>query len=186
MILAVSKVGSWTLLTKKCFSLFLGLHAVHFESNNFLEIGLGIRSYCYDNRYITHTKSLNQKGLAAMTLFMLTWAITSLSLWAATYVFDGLQFNDSGALIISALVLGLANAIVRPLLILFTLPLTIFSLGFFLLVINALVLMLVAELVSGFVLSGFWTAFFASIFIAILNAFIGSFFAIHRIKIERI
>ena len=91
-----------------------------------------------------------------------------------------------GALIISALVLGLANAIVRPLLILFTLPLTIFSLGLFLLVINALVLMLVAELVSGFVLSGFWTAFFASIFIAILNAFIGSFFAINRIKIERI
>jgi putative membrane protein len=43
---------------------------------------------------------------------MLTWAITSLSLWAASYVFDGLQFNDSGALIISALVLGLANAIV--------------------------------------------------------------------------
>jgi len=63
-----------------------------------------------------------------MSLFMLTWAITSLSLWAATYVFEGLQFNDSGALIISALVLGLANAIVRPLLILFTLPLTIFSL----------------------------------------------------------
>ncbi len=121
-----------------------------------------------------------------MTLFVLTWAITSLSLWAATYVFDGLQFNDSGALIISALVLGLANAIVRPLLILFTLPLTILSMGFFLLVINALVLMLVAQLVSGFVLSGFWTAFFASIFIAILNAFIGSFFAINRITIERI
>jgi putative membrane protein len=46
--------------------------------------------------------------------------------------------------------------------------------------------MLVAELVSGFVLAGFWTAFFASIFISILNAFIGSFFAISRIKIERI
>lgn len=121
-----------------------------------------------------------------MTLFMLTWAITSLSLWAATYVFDGLQFNDSGALIISALVLGLANAIVRPLLILFTLPLTVLSLGFFLLVINALVLMLVAQVVNGFVLSGFWTAFFASIFIAILNAIIGSLFSINRIKIERI
>lgn len=117
---------------------------------------------------------------------MLTWAITSLSLWAASYVFDGLQFNDSGALIISALVLGLANAIVRPLFILFTLPLTILSMGFFLLVINALVLLLVAQVVSGFVLSGFWTAFFASIFIAILNAFIGSFFAISRVKIQRI
>jgi putative membrane protein len=174
------------LLTKKCFSLFLGLQAVHFESNNFLEMGFGIRLYFVNNRYITHTKTLNQEGRGAMTLFMLTWAITSLSLWAASYVFDGLQFNDSGALIISALVLGLANAIVRPLLILFTLPLTLLSMGLFLLVINALVLMLVAELVSGFVLAGFWTAFFASIFIAILNAFIGSFFAINRIKIERI
>ena len=48
-----------------------------------------------------------------MTLFMLTWAITSLSLWAATYIFDGLQFDDSGALIVSALVLGLANEIGR-------------------------------------------------------------------------
>jgi putative membrane protein len=121
-----------------------------------------------------------------MTLFMLTWAMTSLSLWVATYVFDGLQFNDSGALIISALVLGLANAIVRPLLILFTLPLTILSMGLFLLVINAIVLMLVAQLVSGFILTGFWTAFFASIFIAILNAILGSLFNIHRIRIERI
>jgi putative membrane protein len=58
--------------------------------------------------------------------------------------------------------------------------------GFFLLVINALVLMLVAQVVNGFVLSGFWTAFFASIFIAVLNAIIGSLLSINRIKIERL
>jgi hypothetical protein len=69
-------------------------------------MGFGIRLYFVNNRYITHTKTLNQEGRGVMTLFMLTWAITSLSLWAASYVFDGLQFNDSGALIIFALVLG--------------------------------------------------------------------------------
>ena len=141
-----------------------------------MEMGFGIRLYFVNNRYITHTKTLNQEGLGVMTLFMLTWAITSLSLWAASYVFDGLQFNDSGALIISALVLGFANALVRPLVIVFTLPLTVLTMGLFLLVINALVLMLVAKLVSGFSLAGFWTAFFASIFISLLNVFISSFF----------
>ena len=101
--------------------------------------------------------------------FLLHWAITSLSLWVASYVFSGLKFANVSALIISALLLGFANAIVRPLLIILTLPLTVVTLGFFLLVINALMIMLVSALVSGFSVSGFWTAFFASIFIAVLS-----------------
>jgi len=107
--------------------------------------------------------------------FLLHWAITALSLWAASYVFDGLKFANTGALIISALLLGFANAIVRPLLILFTLPLTLLTLGFFILVINALLIMLVSALVSGFSVSGFWTAFFAAIFISVLSFLIGAF-----------
>jgi putative membrane protein len=101
--------------------------------------------------------------------FLLHWAITSLSLWVASYVFSGLKFANVSALIISALLLGFANAIVRPLLIILTLPLTVVTLGFFLLVINALMILLVSALVSGFTVSGFWTAFFASIFIAVLS-----------------
>ena len=69
-------------------------------------------------------------------------------------------------------VLGFANAVVKPLLILFTLPLTIVTMGLFLLVVNALVLMLVSALVSGFTISSFWTAFFASIFISIFSLFV--------------
>jgi len=61
---------------------------------------------------------------------------------------------------------------VKPLLILFTLPLTVLTMGLFLLVINALVLMLVSSLVSGFTISSFWTAFFASIFIALFSLFV--------------
>jgi putative membrane protein len=107
--------------------------------------------------------------------FLLHWAITSCSLWAASYVFSGIKFADVSALIISALLLGLANALVRPLLILLTLPLTLVTFGFFLLVINALMILLVSSLVAGFTVSGFWTAFFASIFIAVLSFVLGSF-----------
>ena len=71
--------------------------------------------------------------------------------------------------------LGFANAIVKPLLIVLTLPLTFLTFGLFLLVINALMVLLVARLVKGFTVSSFWTAFFASIFIAILSFVIGAF-----------
>lgn len=110
-----------------------------------------------------------------LTYFLLHWVITSLSLWVASYVFSGIKFADVSALIISALLLGFANAIVRPLLILLTLPLTLLTFGLFLLVINALMMLLVSAVVSGFTISGFWTAFFASIFIAVLSFLLGSY-----------
>jgi putative membrane protein len=101
--------------------------------------------------------------------FLITWVITALSLWAASYLFKGIRFDSAGAIVIAALLLGFANAIVRPLLIVLTLPLTVLTLGLFLLVINALMILLVAALVRGFHVSGFWTALFASIFISILS-----------------
>ena len=107
-----------------------------------------------------------------LTPFLVQWALTSLSLWVASSIFSGLRFADGGSLLIAALLLGFANAIVKPLLILFTLPLTVLTMGLFLLVINALVLMLVSSLVSGFTISSFWTAFFASIFIALFSLFV--------------
>ena len=107
--------------------------------------------------------------------FVIHWAITAVALWLAAKVFRGLKFDSGRALWISALLLGFANAIVWPVLVVLTLPLTILTLGLFLLVINALVLMLVAALVRGFTISGFWTAFFASIFISILSLVLGAF-----------
>ena len=85
-----------------------------------------------------------------------------------------MKFTDTTSLVISALLLGFANAIVKPLLIVLTLPLTLVTFGFFLLVINALMILLVARLVKGFQVSGFWTAFFASIFISLLSIAIGA------------
>ena len=104
--------------------------------------------------------------------FLVQWGLTSLSLWVASYLFSGLRFADGGSLLIAALLLGFANAVVKPLLILFTLPLTVLTMGLFLLVVNALVLMLVSAVVSGFSISSFWTAFFASIFISLFSLFI--------------
>ncbi len=113
--------------------------------------------------------------LTDLTPFLLHWAITAFALWVASHVFKGLRFGSTGALVVAALLLGLANAVVRPLLVLLTLPLTLLTFGLFLLVINALVLMLVGKLVSGFHIDGFWTAFWASIFMALLSLVLGAF-----------
>jgi putative membrane protein len=110
-----------------------------------------------------------------LTPFLLHWGIIALSLWVASHIFGGIKFADTTSLIVSALLLGFANAIVKPVLIVLTLPLTFLTFGLFLLVINALMILLVARLVRGFTVSGFWTAFFASIFIAVLSFAIGSF-----------
>jgi putative membrane protein len=107
-----------------------------------------------------------------LTDFLIHWAIMSLSLWVASYVFNGIKFSDKSSLLISALMLGFVNAVLRPILLILTFPLTLLTLGLFALALNALMIMLVANLVKGFKLSGFWTAFFVGIFIALFSLFI--------------
>ena len=109
---------------------------------------------------------------AYLTDFLIHWAIMSLSLWVASYVFNGIKFSDKSSLLISALMLGFVNAVLRPILLILTFPLTLLTFGLFALVLNALMIMLVANLVKGFKLSGFWTAFFVGIFIALFSLFI--------------
>jgi putative membrane protein len=104
--------------------------------------------------------------------FLIHWVIMSLSLWVASYLFNGIKFENRSSLLISALLLGFVNAVLRPILLILTFPLTLVTLGLFALVINALMIMLVAKLVKGFKLSGFWTAFFAGIFITLFGLLI--------------
>lgn len=106
---------------------------------------------------------------ANLSDFLIHWAIMSFALWVASYLFSGLKFDTKASLLVSALVLGFINAVLRPILFWLTLPITLVTLGFFALALNALMIMLVAKLVKGFHLSGLWTAFFASIFIAIFS-----------------
>jgi putative membrane protein len=107
--------------------------------------------------------------LTGLYAFLAHWALMTLVLWITSHVFKGVTYSGAGALWVAALLLGLVNAVVRPILIVLTLPLTLITLGLFLLVINALMLMLVSALVKGFKVDGFWTAFFAALFMVILS-----------------
>ena len=98
-----------------------------------------------------------------MNWFLVRWLLNAIPLWLATYIFDGFKFADLPSLIIAALLFGLVNAVIRPLILILTLPLTVLTLGLFILVVNALMLMLVAAIVPGFTLGGFWIAFWAAI-----------------------
>src|SRR3954464_471391 len=113
--------------------------------------------------------------LNSLLTFVVHWCVLTILLWLASKVFHGIQFRTGGALWLSALLLGFANAVIRPVFVLFTLPLTLLTFGFFLLVINALMMLLVAALVPGFKVSGFWTAFFASLFVSALSLLIDTF-----------
>lgn len=108
-----------------------------------------------------------------LPLFFVRWGTTSLSLWVTSYLFSGIRFHSLPSLAVSALLLGFANALVKPILVALTLPLTVLTLGLFLLVINAIILLLIAALVPGFVLAGFWSAVMASIIISLVNLAIG-------------
>jgi putative membrane protein len=82
----------------------------------------------------------------------------------------GIRFQGLFALLLTALVLGLANVFLRPVLLLLTLPLNLVSFGLFTLVVNALIFLLVARIVPGFQLAGFWSAFFGAIVVGILTS----------------
>ncbi len=104
---------------------------------------------------------------------LLRWLLTMLSVWVAAYFIDGITYTDWQALAITALVLGVLNAFIKPVLQLLSLPIVVLTLGLFLVVINALILKLTAFLVPGFDIAGFWSAVGGAIIISIINLFIG-------------
>ena len=104
-----------------------------------------------------------------MTGIVLRIVVVALGLWLAAEVLPGLSFDSPGTLFAAALLLGIVNAIVRPIAILLTLPLTLITLGLFLLVVNAGMLGLVALMLGGFHISGFWTAVGASLIVSAIS-----------------
>ena len=101
-----------------------------------------------------------------MTSFVLRAVVTALGLWVATRWVPGIRIDDPGTLVLAGLLLGVVNAIVRPVVIMLTLPLTLLTLGVFLLVVNTAMLALVAWMLPGFHLyGGFWTAFQAALIV---------------------
>ncbi|MDP2226544.1 MAG: phage holin family protein [Moraxellaceae bacterium] len=122
-----------------------------------------------------------------MYQILLRLLLSACGLGLADYLIDGVRFAQYSTLFWAALLIGIANTVVRPLLILLTLPITILSLGFFLLVINAAMFGLVAWLLPGFHLAGFWSALGAWAIVALMQGLGSALIGKNRIvvKIER-
>ena len=100
---------------------------------------------------------------------LLVWVLNAIALLGVAYIYPGVQVQDWKAAAIAALVLGLVNTLVKPLLVLLTLPVTILTLGLFLFVLNALLFWGVAEILPGFHVNGFWAAVLGAILYSIIG-----------------
>jgi putative membrane protein len=106
--------------------------------------------------------------------------ITAVAVLLASWILKGVTVKGSVTAIIVALVLGILNAIVKPVLVILTIPITIFTLGLFLLVINIFIIMWTSDLVSGFNVDGWWSALLFSFIVSIATSLIESFFGLNR------
>lgn len=97
------------------------------------------------------------------------WIINAAALLALPHIFDSIRIDGFYTALIAALILGLINTVIRPVLVLLTLPLTLLTLGLFILVINGLLFWLVASFVKGFHVAGFWPAVFGAIVYSLIS-----------------
>ncbi len=118
-----------------------------------------------------------------MAGFILRLLIVALGLWLASELVPGIEVKGVGTLLGSALLLGIVNAVVRPLLMILTLPITVLTLGLFLLVINAAALGLVAWMFENFTIAGFWSALFGAIVVSV-TGWLASYFIGPRGRVE--
>lgn len=111
-----------------------------------------------------------------MRHFVLRWMITTVGVMVTPVFISGIRYDTVGALIGAALLLGILNAFVRPLLLILSAPLILVTLGFFILIINALMLYWVPSMVIGFHVDGFGSAFWGAILIGIVSWILSAFF----------
>lgn len=102
------------------------------------------------------------------------WIINGLALFLTAQIFANISITSFGSALIAALVLGLANAVIRPIIKLVTFPITILTLGLFTFVINGFILWLVAANVTGFSITGFWPAVFGAVVLSIISSALSS------------
>ena len=111
-----------------------------------------------------------------MKRFLIHWLIIALALWVTAYILPGVNIDSTQALAIAAIVLGLVNALVRPILTILTLPITILTLGLFYFLVNGFTFLLVTKMVPGFEVSSYWWAVLGALVVSIISSFVGSFF----------
>ena len=113
---------------------------------------------------------------AAMRHFVFRWMITTVAVMVAPAFVNGIRYDTTGALLGAALLLGILNAFVRPVLLILSAPLILMTLGFFILVINALMLRFVPSVVNGFYVESFGSAFWGALLISIISWILSAFF----------
>lgn len=111
---------------------------------------------------------------------LLVWLINAAALLALPYLMSSITVDSIPTALIAAVVLGLVNTFIRPLLVLLTLPVTLVTLGLFIFVINALLFWLVGSFVQGFHVAGFWSAFFGAILYSIISWALSALLLRHR------
>lgn len=112
---------------------------------------------------------------------LIVWLINAVALFVLPYVLSGIQIKGFGSAMIAALVLGLVNALIRPILVILTLPVTVLTLGLFIFVINALLFLFVGNVLAGFVVDSFGTALLGSILYSIISWLLASLLLRDRI-----
>jgi putative membrane protein len=104
-----------------------------------------------------------------MGRILLKWLINALALLMAAYIVKGIEIRGASALFLASALLGILNTLIRPILIILTLPINIITLGLFTLVINGTMLWVVAALIKGFVIQGFWPAIIGALIISLVS-----------------
>ena len=107
--------------------------------------------------------------------FLLRWSMNLLALMVAAALIDGIKIQSIGMGVLAAGILGVVNAVIRPVVLVLTLPINLLTLGLFTLVINALMLKFVAWLISGFHIETFWTAVGAALIISVVSTLLNWF-----------
>jgi putative membrane protein len=111
-----------------------------------------------------------------MRHFVFRWAITTIAVMVASSIIHGIRYDSVGALIGAALLLGILNAFLRPILLILSVPLILLTLGLFILIVNGLMLLLVPSIVIGFHVDTFGSAFWGAIVISIVSWILSAFF----------
>ncbi len=106
--------------------------------------------------------------------FLIHWLVVAVSLWVATNLVPGVRVSSTNTLLLAALVLGLINALIRPILFIITLPITILTLGLFYFVVNGLAFALAAALVPGFTVTSFMSAVIGALVVSVVSWILGS------------
>jgi putative membrane protein len=111
-----------------------------------------------------------------MRHFIFRWAVTTIAVMVASSLIRGIRYDTVAALIGASLLLGILNAFVRPFLLILSAPLILLTLGFFILILNGLLLLVVPHVVVAFHVDSFWSAFWGAIVISIVSWVLSAFF----------